>query len=247
LIVQEGHHIPQDQGESNQDLAGRTALVTGTSRGLGRAIADLFALRGARVLCHARTREVAERVAEAVGGEPLCADLATEAGVDEAADQARALTGQLHVLVHNAGIGSPGGLEEHDREQWDHVMAVNAAAPLFLTQALLAPLRAAKPPARVVIISSDSGRFSVAKNGAAFPYRMSKAAVNMLALNLAAALEPDRIVVSAMHPGWMRTRMGGPDAPVDPAQAARTALHLATLPAGAPSGRLWQDEAIVDW
>jgi NAD(P)-dependent dehydrogenase (short-subunit alcohol dehydrogenase family) len=247
LIVQEGHHRPQDRGESSPGLAGRTALITGTSRGLGRAIADLFAARGARVLCHARMRGNAEHVAEEVGGEPLWADLATQAGLDEAADQAHALTDQLHVLVHNAGIGSPGSLQDHSRDQWDVVMAVNAAAPLFLTQALLGPLRAAKPPARVVIVSSDSGRFSVAKNGSAFPYRMSKAAVNMMALNLAAALEPDGILVSAMHPGWMRTRMGGPEAPVDPAQAARTALHLATLPADAPNGRLWQDEAIVDW
>lgn len=247
MIVQESDHTPQDLGKSSRGLAGRTALVTGTGRGLGRAIADLFAAQGARVLCHARAREDAERVADEVGGEPVWADLATQAGVDEAANQAHALTDELHALVHNAGIGSPGGLEDHDRPQWDHVIAVNAAAPLFLTQALLPRLRAANPSARIVIVSSDSGRFSVPKNGVAFPYRMSKAAVNMLALNLASALTPDGILVSAMHPGWMRTRMGGPEAPVDPAQAARTALHLATLPADAPSGCVWQDEAIVDW
>ena len=108
-------------------------------------------------------------------------------------------------------------------------------------------LRAAEPKARVVIISSDSGRFSVPKNGLAFPYRMSKAAVNMLTLNLAAALEEDGIVVSAMHPGWMRTRMGGPDAPVDPEHAAQTALHLATLPGSGPTGRLWEEGAVADW
>ena len=103
------------------------------------------------------------------------------------------------------------------------------------------------PRARVVIVSSDSGRFSVAKNGVAFPYRMSKAAVNMLTLNLASALAPDGILVSAMHPGWMRTRMGGSDAPVDPGQAAHVALHLATLPDDAPNGRLWENDAPVDW
>ena len=77
-----------------------------------------------------------------------------------------------------------------------------------------------------MIISSDSGRFTVPKNGVAFPYRMSKAAVNMLTLNLAAALAPDRILVNAMHPGWIRTDMGGPDAPLTPGQAAEAARYL---------------------
>jgi NAD(P)-dependent dehydrogenase (short-subunit alcohol dehydrogenase family) len=228
-------------------LAGKTALVTGTSRGLGRAVAGLFAAEGARVLAHARSHEAAAAVAEAVGGEPVWGDISGGEGVREVADRAAALAPELHVLVHNAGIGSPGGLEDHSREQFDRVMAVNAAAPLFLTQSLLEPLRAAGRTARIVIVSSDAGRFTVPKNGVAFPYRMSKAAVNMLTLNLAAALAPDGILVNAMHPGWVRTDMGGPEAPVAPEQAAETALHLATLPDGGPTGRLWEDRAPIEW
>jgi NAD(P)-dependent dehydrogenase (short-subunit alcohol dehydrogenase family) len=226
-------------------LAGRTALVTGTSRGLGREIARLFAAEGARVLSHARTCEAA--VAEAVGAEPVWGDLSAEEGVLAVAGQVAALAPELHVLVHNAGIGSPGGLEGHSRGQFERVMAVNAAAPLFLTKGLLGPLRAAGRKGRVVIVSSDSGRFTVPKNGVAFPYRMSKAAVNMLALNLAAALAPDGILVNAMHPGWMRTDMGGPDAPVPPEQAAETALYLASLPDGGPTGQLWEDKRRIPW
>jgi NAD(P)-dependent dehydrogenase (short-subunit alcohol dehydrogenase family) len=228
-------------------LTGRTALITGTRRGLGLAIARLFVAEGARVLCHARTGVQARAVADALSAEPVWGDLSTQSGVAEAARQASSLTPELHVLVHNAGIGSPGGLEETSREQWDRVMAVNAAAPLFLTQALLGPLRAAAPKARIVIVSSDSGRFSVAKNGSAFPYRMSKAAVNMLTLNLAAALAGDAIAVNAMHPGWLQTDMGGPEAPVSVEQAAAAAHHLATLPDSGPTGRLWQDKAPIGW
>jgi NAD(P)-dependent dehydrogenase (short-subunit alcohol dehydrogenase family) len=228
-------------------LTGRTALVTGANRGLGRAIARLFAAEGARVLAHARTRESAAAAAGEVGGAPVWGDLATEEGVCAVAEQAATTAPVLHVLVHNAGVGSPGGLEEHSREQFDHVMAVNAAAPLFLTQVLLGPLRAAGREGRIVIVSSDSGRFTVPKDGVAFPYRMSKAAVNMLTLNLAAALANDGVLVNAMHPGWVRTRMGGPDAPVDPEQAARTALHLASLPDDGPTGELWEDARRIPW
>ena len=169
------------------------------------------------------------------------------ASITLAAKTIQEAIGAPYALVHNAGIGSPGAIEEHSREQFDRVMAVNAAAPLFLTQALLGPLRAAGRAGRIVIVSSDSGRFTVPKNGVAFPYRMSKAAVNMLTLNLAAALAPEGILVNAMHPGWMRTDMGGPDAPVAPEQAAETALYLASLPGDGPTGQLWEDKRRIAW
>jgi NAD(P)-dependent dehydrogenase (short-subunit alcohol dehydrogenase family) len=149
-------------------LAAKTSLVTGSNRGLGWAIAERFAREGARVLCHARTEKKARTAAEAVGGVPVWGDLETHDGVLEAARLAVAAVPKLHVLVHNAGVGSPGGIDDVSREQWERVLAVNAAAPLFLTQALLGPLRAAGRQGRVVVVSSDSGQFSVAKNGVAF-------------------------------------------------------------------------------
>src|SRR5204862_4961119 len=92
--------------------------------------------------------------AEAVGGEPVWGDLSSQDAVLAAAGQVCAVAPTLHVLVHNAGIGRPGGLDAHSREQFDRVMAVHAAAPLFLTQALLGLLRAAGRDGRIVIVSS---------------------------------------------------------------------------------------------
>jgi NAD(P)-dependent dehydrogenase (short-subunit alcohol dehydrogenase family) len=126
---------------------------------------------------------------------------------------------ELHVLVHNAGIGSPGGLEDHSREQVARVMAVNAAAPLFLTQALLGPLRAAGRTGRIVIVSSDSGRFTVAKNGVAFPYRSRRPRPTCSRSTSRPRSRPTgssatRCTPAGCAPGWVgRTRRSIPSGP----------------------------------
>jgi NAD(P)-dependent dehydrogenase (short-subunit alcohol dehydrogenase family) len=228
------------------ELAGQNALVTGTSRGIGPHIARGLARLGARVLCHARRQEDAERLATEVGGVPIAGDLATMDGVREVAELAAAAADALHVLVHNAGVLHPGRIEDVTPEGFDDTIAVNVAAPLFLTQALLPQLRAAGG-ARVVVVSSRAGALMEGMSGGHMAYRISKAGVNAFANNLAAELAPDRILVNSMHPGWVKTEMGGRSAPLKPEEGARTAIFLATLPDGGPTGRFWQNEREIDW
>ena len=228
------------------ELDGKTALVTGTSRGIGPHIARGLAALGARVLCHARREEDARPMAAEVGGVPITGDLGTIEGVQQVADQAAAATDVLHVLVHNAGVLHRGRIEEVTPADLDATMAVNLAAPLFLTQALLPRLRAAGG-ARIVVVSSRAGALREGMSGGNMTYRISKAAVNAFTNNLAAELADDGILVNAMHPGWVATDMGGRSAPVKPEEGARTALFLATLPDGGPSGRFWQNEREIDW
>ena len=227
-------------------LDGQTALVTGTGRGLGPAIARALRSEGARVLCHARAEADARRAAQELDGEPVWGDLAGAEGIAAAVEQTLALAPALDVLVHNAGILRRGGVADARRADIEDCIAVNVLAPFGLTQALLPALRRARH-ARIVVVSSTMGQFTNGMSGGSLPYRLSKAAVNAFTLTAAADLGPDGILVNAMHPGWVRTDMGGRAATVEPDDAAKTALQLATIDAGGPTGRFWRDGVEIPW
>jgi NAD(P)-dependent dehydrogenase (short-subunit alcohol dehydrogenase family) len=229
-------------------LSGKNALVTGTSRGIGPAIARALAAEGARVLCHARREADARALADELGGVAIVGDLSTEEGLASIAEQTRAAASELHVLVHNAAINPRGheSIDEVEREIFDEVLRVNVLAPLFLTQALLQPLRAAGS-ARVVILSSGAGQFAGGMAADGLSYRVSKAAVNAVTVVAAAALRQDGILVNSMNPGWVKTDMGGPEAPLSPEEGADTAVYLATLPDDGPSGGFFYQRREIDW
>jgi NAD(P)-dependent dehydrogenase (short-subunit alcohol dehydrogenase family) len=229
-------------------LSGKNALVTGTSRGIGPAIARGLAAEGARVLCHARREADAHTLAEELAGVPVVGDLSTEEGIASIAAQAAAAAPELHVLVHNAAINPRGqeSFDEVERAIFEDVMRVNVIAPLFLTQALLGPLRAAGS-ARVVVLSSGAGQFAGPLPGDGLSYRVSKAAVNAVTAVAAAALRDDGILVNTMNPGWVQTDMGGPGADLTPEEGADTALFLATLPDDGPTGRFFYQRREIDW
>jgi NAD(P)-dependent dehydrogenase (short-subunit alcohol dehydrogenase family) len=235
-------------------LSGKNALVTGTSRGIGPAIASALAAEGARVLCHARNEADARARADELRGIPIFGDLANEQGVASIAEQVIASAPELHVLVHNAAINPRGHelFDEVERGIFAEVLHVNVFAPLFLTQALLQPLRAAGS-ARVIILSSGAGQFGDGKtgdglfSGDGMSYRVSKAAVNAVSVVTAAALRPYGILVNSMNPGWVKTDMGGPEATLSPAEGADTAVYLATLPDDGPWGRFFYERREVGW
>jgi NAD(P)-dependent dehydrogenase (short-subunit alcohol dehydrogenase family) len=203
---------------------------------------------GARVLCHARREEDARARAEELGGVAVAGDLSTGEGVASVAEQAAAAAPELQVLVHNAAVNRRGheAFDDVERELFDEVLRVNVLAPLFLTQALLGPLRAAGS-ARVVVLSSQAGQFAGGMPPDGLSYRVSKAAVNAVSAVAAAALRADGILVNTMHPGWVRTAMGGSEAPLTPEEGADTAVFLATLPDDGPSGRFFFERREIDW
>ncbi len=197
-----------------QDLfsvAGKTALVTGGSRGIGLMIARGFVEAGARVYISSRKAEVCDRVAAELAGAGTCmslpADLSTEAGARALADALAAREEKLDVLVNNAGANWGAPLAEYPDSAWDKVLALNVKSVFHLSRFLLPLLeQAVRPgdPARIINIGSIDGLHVPVLE--TYAYSASKAAVHHLTRVLARRLAP-RITVNAVAPGPFESKM----------------------------------------
>ena len=174
-------------------VAGKTALVTGGSRGIGEMIAAGFLAGGAKVYISSRKADVcdatAARLAQEYGGEciSLPADLSTVAGCTTLADALVEREGKLDILVNNAGASWGAPIDEFPEQGWDKVMDTNVKGIFFLTQALLPQLKASashEDPARIINIGSVDGIKTPAFDN--FSYGASKAAVHHLTRQMAA-------------------------------------------------------------
>ena len=189
-------------------LSGKTALVTGASRGIGRASALALAKAGAQVLVHygKGAKEAQAVVAEIIrtGGraDAVAADLASPQGPHDLARQVRAIVGdRLDILVANAGISKAAAIEEYTVEEFDALFAVNVRAPFFLLQQLLPILHEG---GSIVLLSSLAARAAV---GTLSAYAATKGAVDTLVKHFATALGPRGIRVNAVAPGVVETEM----------------------------------------
>src|SRR3954469_6216053 len=189
-------------------LRGRTALVTGGSRGIGAAIAAEFLNAGARVIVCARKPDELAATTERLSCEGIRADLSTVAGAQALAAAVGERTDRLHVLVNNAGATWGAPLEDFPEDGWDKVMDLNVKAMHYLTSACLPLLRAAASeddPARVINIGSIDGMNApITEN---YAYSASKAAVHQLTRHLARRLAPEHILVNGIAPGMCESRM----------------------------------------
>jgi 3-oxoacyl-[acyl-carrier protein] reductase len=191
-----------------KSLSGKTALVTGASRGIGRASALALGKAGAQVLIHyARAEKEADAVVaeiRLVGGhaEKVSADLALKDGSHRLAKQVRGIVGErLDILVANAGISSASPIEKTTVDDFDKLYAVNVRAPYFLVQQLL-PIMGKE--SSITLVSSLAA-YAVAGNLSA--YAATKGAVATMVKHFAAALGPKGIRVNAVAPGVVETDM----------------------------------------
>jgi NAD(P)-dependent dehydrogenase (short-subunit alcohol dehydrogenase family) len=193
-------------------IAGKTALVTGGSRGIGLMIARGFVEAGATVYVSSRKAEVCDEVAAELSKVGTCvslpADLATEEACIALADEIRAREPKLHILVNNAGATWGAPLAEFPGDAWDKVIDLNLKSPFFLTRELLPELEAAATaddPARVINIGSIDGIQVPIMD--TFSYSASKAAIHQLTRHLAKQLGPRHITVNAIAPGPFESKM----------------------------------------
>ena len=195
-------------------LQGKTALVTGASRGIGRAIALALAEAGAHVLVHygRSAREAESLVAgiETKGGRAnaISADLGTPNGAALLAKQVRSVIDRLDVLVLNAGISKSARIADYTVEDFDNLFATNVRSPFFLVQQLLPMMREGS---NIIAISSLGARAVVGKPGLDNPsllaYTSTKGALETLVKNWAAILGTQGIRVNAVAPGVIDTDM----------------------------------------
>ena len=187
----------------------KTALVTGASRGIGRATALALANAGARVIIHygrsASEANALRKEIETSGGQAhvVSADLASPDGATRLAEQVRKIADdKLDILVANAGISKAAPIESHTVEEFDRLFATNVRAPFFLVQQLVAQLGEGSS---IVVVSSLAAQFAPAVSLPA--YASTKGALNTLVKHFAAILGPRGIRVNAVAPGVIETDM----------------------------------------
>ena len=192
-------------------LKGRSALVTGGSRGIGRMIAEGFLRQGARVYISARKAEACDATAKELSAIGPCVSLPGDVSTLEGVQQLVAALQQheqtLDILVNNAGAAWGAPYDEFPESGWDKVVDLNLKAPFFLTQALTPMLRAAATDhlAKVIHIASIDG---VSVNPQeTYSYAASKAGLIHLTRRMALKLAPERIAVSAIAPGAFASTM----------------------------------------
>lgn len=230
----------------------RVALVSGANRGIGFEVARQLARQGLRVVLSARGSDAADAAARRLRAEgvetvPMTLDVTDLRSIDELSRELQRLNLPIDVLVNNAAIlaGEHDELLHLSLDDLRATFDTNVIGPTALAQAFV-PGMIERGYGRVVNVSSTAGQLSSMMDYAP-AYSMSKAALNALTRQLAAATRQTGVLVNSACPGWVRTDMGGPGAPLSVEQGADTIVWLATLPDNGPTGKFFRERREIDW
>lgn len=238
----------------------RVAFVTGGNRGIGYAIGRSLAQRGITVILGIRDPNKGAKACSRLQGEDLdvnfeLLDVTDEDSLKTAVKHIQAQFGRLDILVNNAGIliDSAENVLDVSQSTIKKTLQTNVLGPLMLCQNCVALMKAGGY-GRIVNISSTLGSLSEmvdpdsAYAGVGTPaYRLSKAALNAVTMLVAKEVRNDNILVNSACPGWVRTDLGGDQAPLTPEQGADTPVWLATLPDDGPTGGFYRERTRIPW
>jgi NAD(P)-dependent dehydrogenase (short-subunit alcohol dehydrogenase family) len=247
-------------------MAQKIAFITGGNRGIGLQTALDLKDSGIKVVIGARDAAQGERALEklraaGVDAEVLPFDVTKAADHKAAYDYFNSKYGRLDILVNNAGVAAgkfPGTGPEHSAAEvpsdvLHRVFETNFFAPIALTNTLL-PLLKKSPAGRIVNLSSILGSLTLHADpnspiyhAKSFAYDASKTALNAFTVHLAYELRGTHIKVNSAHPGWVKTDMGGDQAPMEITDGAKTSVALATLPDDGPSGGYFHMGEPLPW
>jgi NAD(P)-dependent dehydrogenase (short-subunit alcohol dehydrogenase family) len=243
-----------------EDPSKRVALVTGANKGIGFEIVKKLAAQKITVLIGARNQEHGVKAQEQLRRyEPdahfILLDVTDVMSIQAAVGRIKDEFRRLDILVNNAGImiDSETGITELNSTIFQNTLETNALGPLLLIQACL-PMMKAQNYGRIVNLSSTLGSLSdIASPDSphakvkAPAYRLSKTILNGITVLLASEMRGTNILVNSACPGWVRTDIGGDQAPLSPEQGADTPVWLATLPDGGPSGGFFRERQPIPW
>lgn len=234
----------------------KIALVTGANRGIGLEIAkqlakkdDVVVYLGSRDLSKGRRALKSIRGVKEDNIQPIKLDITDFSNIESVAKNVKDKFGRLDILVNNAGIL----LDETD---FPSRTDLNVAMKTFETNVLGAwklcqafvPMMKKRNYGRIVNMSSGAGQLaSLVEDLYAPAYSLSKSSLNALTIMFARELKGTNVLINSMSPGWVRTNMGGNNAPRSVEQGADTAVWLATLPDGGPSGDFFEDRKRIEW
>ncbi|PLY02304.1 MAG: short-chain dehydrogenase [Desulfuromonas sp.] len=198
-------------------------LLSGCNRGIGLELARCFACQSWRVFATCRSPATADELQALAAEHPLLTihplDVTDTGQIERLASELKSLP--IDILFNNAGIFGPEnqGIAETDVEGWLTTLRVNTIAPLQMVERFVENVSRSRLKI-IASMGSAMGSLSENSSGGFYAYRTSKAGLHMVMRGLAADLAPRDIISVAFHPGWVQTRMGGPQAPVTPQQSA---------------------------
>lgn len=206
----------------------KSVLITGANRGIGLSLAKLYLAQGWQVHATYRDADSSSELLQLASAEQLFChqvDITDYPAITALASQLPA----IDLLINNAGYYGPKGygFGHTDVEEWRKVFEINAIAPLKLVEAFAPNLRQGSLK-KIACLSSKVGSMAENTSGGGYIYRSSKAALNSVVKSLSNDLTPEGFIVLALHPGWVQTQMGGPNALIDTETSATGLAQVIT-------------------